>query len=258
MRTMRTALQRRLWLVVVSSAGRSSRSYFDRCRAWHINGETRALSQKLERLLLIAGLLMLGIYAMARIHGDVLSRAEVQRFMTSQTRSQEGAPRLGMGTEAPDFSLWSEQRIKAFQESLAASFSPAVAVLRIPKIHLEVPVLQGVDDVTLNRAVGLIPGTALPGEDGNLGIAGHRDGFFRGLKDLRVGDPIELVTESKINTYIIDRIVIVDPSDVSVLARRPRTSVTLVTCYPFYFVGSAPQRYIVQASLIIPSSSNVH
>jgi sortase A len=208
-------------------------------------------------LLLIAGLLMLGAYAIARIHAEVLSRAEVQRFMTLQARSQEGAPRLGMGTGSPDFSLWSEKRIKQYQESLAAAFSPAVAVLRIPKIHLEVPVLQGTDDLTLNRAVGLIGGTALPGEDGNTGIAGHRDGFFRGLKDLCVGDPIELVTQTKTNTYIIDRIVIVDPSDVSVLAPRQRTSVTLVTCYPFYFVGSAPQRYIVQASLVTPGSSNV-
>ena len=201
---------------------------------------------------------MLGAYASARIYGGVLSRAEVQRFMTLQARSPEGAARLGMRTQSPDFSLWAEKRIKQYQESLAASFSPAVAVLRIPKIHLEVPVLQGTDDLTLNRAVGLIAGTALPGEDGNLGIAGHRDGFFRGLKDLRIGDPIELVTQTKTNTYIIDRIVIVDPSDVSVLARRPRTSVTLVTCHPFYFVGSAPQRYIVQASLLtaVPAMSN--
>jgi sortase A len=244
-------------LVVVLPIWRAFRSYLDRRHAWHINGETHALSQKLERLLLIAGLLMLGMYAIARLHGEILSRAEVQRFMTLQARSQEGTPPLGIRTASPDFSLWSEKRIKQYQESLAAAFSPAVAVLRIPKIHLEVPVLQGIDDLTLNRAVGLIPGTASPGEDGNLGIAGHRDGFFRGLKDLRIGDPIEIVTQIKINTYIIDRIVIVDPSDVSVLARRPRTSVTLVTCYPFYFVGSAPQRYIVQASLVTPSSSKV-
>jgi sortase A len=236
---------------------RPFRSYFDPCRGCYINGQTLALSRKLERLLLVVGLLMLAFYAIARIHGEVLSRAEVQRFMALQDRSQDDAPRLGMRTKSPDFSLWSEKRIKQYQESLAAAFSPAVAVLRIPKIQLEVPVLPGTDDLTLNRAVGLIAGTALPGEDGNLGIAGHRDGFFRGLKDLRIGDPIELVTQTKTNTYIIDRIVIVDPSDVSVLARRPRTSVTLVTCYPFYFVGSAPQRYIVQASLVTPSSSNV-
>ena len=243
--------------MIVLSLWRPFRSGFDPCRACHINGQTLALSQKLERLLLIAGVLLLGIYAIARIHGEVLSRAEVQRFMTLQARAQEGAPRLVMRTESPDFSLWSRERIKQYQESLAAAFPPAVAVLRIPKIHLVVPVLQGTDDLTLNRGVGLIPGTALAEEGGNLGIAGHRDGFFRAVKDLRVGDSIELVAESKINTYIIDRIVIVDPSDVSVLARRPRTSVTLVTCYPFYFVGDALQRYVVQASLITPSASNV-
>ena len=90
---------------------------------------------------------------------------------------------------------------------------------------------------------------ARPGEIGNVGIAGHRDGFFRGLKDVAIGDTLELVTEKRINTYVIDRIVIVEPSDVSVLGARPNPSVTLVTCYPFYYVGSAPHRYIVQASL---------
>src|SRR5215469_851377 len=86
-------------------------------------------------------------------------------------------------------------------------------------------------------------------EEGNIGISGHRDGFFRGLKDIREGDGIELVTATGTDTYTIDHIVIVKPTDVSVLAPRPRPSITLVTCYPFYFVGSAPQRYIVQASM---------
>ena len=105
------------------------------------------------------------------------------------------------------------------------------------------------DDLSLNRAVGHIAGTALPGDSGNVGIAGHRDGFFRGLKDIVTGDTIEITTQAKTDTYVIDQITIVNPSDVSVLAPRSQPSVTLVTCYPFYFVGSAPQRYIVQASL---------
>ncbi len=244
-------------VVVVLPGGKSSRYCLNRSGGCHVDSQTHAVSQTLERLLLIVGLLMLGFYAIARIQGEVLSRAEVQRFVALQATGQEGAAPDGTRTKSPDFSLWSEKRIKEYRETLTAGFSPAVAVLRIPKIHLEVPVLHGTDDLTLNRAVGLIPGTALPGEDGNVGIAGHRDGFFRGLKDLRVGDSIELVTQTKTNTYIIDRLVIVDPSDVKVLARRPRTSVTLVTCYPFYFVGSAPQRYIVQASLVTPSSNHV-
>lgn len=208
---------------------------------------------KLERLLLVLGLLMLGIYTGVRIHGIVLSRAEVERF--EGQKSVAGGKQAGSGlvAETPDFSLWAEKRIKDYQESLAAHFSPATAILRIPKIHLEVPVLEGTDEVSLNRAVGLIPGTTRPGDNGNIGIAGHRDGFFRGLKDLTLGDTVEIETEEATSAYVIDRIIVVAPSDVSVLAPRPRPSVTLVTCYPFYFVGSAPQRYIVQASAAEPA-----
>jgi sortase A len=203
---------------------------------------------KLERLLLVFGLLMLGICVGSRVHGFILSRAEVLRFK-SQLLAQEvngGADATG---KSPDFSLWSAKRIQGYQESLAAHFAPSLALLSIPKIHLEVPVLEGTDDISLNRAVGHIEGTPRPGESGNIGIAGHRDGFFRGLKDVVAGDTIEIMTQKETSTYVIDQIVIVNPSDVSVLASRSRSSVTLVTCYPFYFVGSAPQRYIVQASL---------
>jgi sortase A len=165
----------------------------------------------------------------------------------SIVQKQPAGPKFS--AKEPDFSLWSETRIKDYKESLTAQIAPAIALLRIPKIQLEVPVLEGTDDLSLNRAVGLIAGTARPGEDGNIGIAGHRDGFFRGLKDIQEGDRIELVTATETDTYTIDRIVVVTPDDVTVIAPRPRPSITLVTCYPFYFVGSAPQRYIVQASM---------
>jgi sortase A len=206
---------------------------------------------RLERLLLAFGALTLGIYTIARIDGFIHSRAEVERFKSQRVFAQE-ANRKAEGTgKRPDFSLWSAIRIQGYQASLAAHFAPAEALLRIPKIHLEVPVLEGTDDVSLNRAVGHIAGTATPGSDGNgnIGIAGHRDGFFRALKDVAMGDTIEIEAPNETRTYVIDRITIVDPSDVSVLSQRTRPSVTLVTCYPFYFVGSAPQRYIVQASL---------
>ena len=211
---------------------------------------------KLERLLLVFGLLLLGIYAGARIHGFILSQAEVQRFKSQQLLAQE----LNGGTEeagkSPDFSLWSAKRIQGYQESLASHFAPAMALLRISKIHLEVPILEGTDDLSLNRGVGHIAGTSRPGDSGNIGIAGHRDGFFRGLKDVVTGDTIEIMTQRGTSTYVIDQITIVNPSDVSVLAPRARSSVTLVTCYPFYFVGSAPQRYIVQASLAGSDADN--
>jgi len=202
----------------------------------------------LERLLITFGALLLFIYALARIQGFVLSRMEIERSKSQQLLAQE----LKGGTlanKSPDFSFWSSKRIRAYQESLASHFQPAVALLRIPRIHLEVPVLEGTDDLTLNRAVGHIAGTTAPGESGNIGIAGHRDGFFRGLKDVVAGDKIEILTQKETTTYVIDQITIVNPTNVSVLAPRSRASVTLVTCYPFYFIGSAPQRYIVQASL---------
>ena len=110
--------------------------------------------------------------------------------------------------------------------------------------------LEGTDDVTLNRGVGRIAGTSRVGESGNLGIAGHRDGFFRGLKDIAVGDKIELATANGTDTYVVDKIQIVNPNDVTVLRPTLESSLTLVTCYPFYFIGGAPQRYIVHASML--------
>src|SRR5215467_7547837 len=217
---------------------------------------------KLGRFMLISGLLILGIYLGARVYATFSSRSEARRLenrppASRQPVAQEHAAGPSFVFKEPDFSLWSPQRIKHYQLSLAAQLGPPVALLRIPKIRLEVPVLEGTDDLTMDRAVGLIAGTARPGENGNIGISGHRDGFFRGLKDIHEGDGIELVTATGTHTYTIDHIVLVKPTDVSVLAPRPRPSITLVTCYPFYFVGSAPQRYIVQASMNAPNPENI-
>jgi sortase A len=122
-------------------------------------------------------------------------------------------------------------------------------VLRIPRIGLEVPVLAGTDEWTLDRGVGWIEGTTRPGEPGNVGIAGHRDGFFRGLKDVKSGDVIELATLTSRQNFRIEVIRIVSPADVQVLYPSPEPVLTLVTCFPFYFVGSAPERYVVRAVL---------
>jgi sortase A len=208
------------------------------------------LSRSIERLLLIVGVLLIAIYAAAYIHRTILSRAELRRFQQFQKSQAVGAV-AGFRTAAEThsgFSVWSEKRIAAYEQSLAEHIDPPLAVLRISKVDLEVPVLEGTDDLILNRGVGHIPGTVQPGEDGNIGIAGHRDGFFRVLKDVGPGDTVELATQNRIDKYIVDRIVLVHPDDVSVLQPRSVSSLTLVTCYPFYYVGSAPERYIVQAS----------
>ena len=102
----------------------------------------------------------------------------------------------------------------------------------------------------LNRGAGWIEGTAGLGSSGNVGVAGHRDGFFRGLKDIKQGDAIEIATIDGSLTYQVSEIMIVDPKDVYVLEPTPDPAITLVTCYPFYFVGHAPKRYIVKGELV--------
>jgi sortase A len=204
----------------------------------------------LEWGLLIVGLILIGSYVVVRVHSQISSHLALQKFeaarMEARSRAQESAKEF-TGTEV-DFRLWSDKRIQEYMESLAAKDGSPSAVLSIPKLHLEVPVYDGTDDLTLNRGVGRIIGTARLGSAGNTGIAGHRDGFFRGLKDIAPGDRIDLVLPSQTSYYVVENIQITSPDDVSVLRPMPKTSLTLVTCYPFYFVGSAPQRYIVSAS----------
>jgi sortase A len=214
-------------------------------------------------LFLVSGLVLVGIYVAARIESFVESRAALKKFAALDARSDargggfEEAETSGdesslsdkVDSPEVDFSLWDERRVKAYKQSLGKQSGVPLAVLRIPKIQLEAPLFEGTDDLTLNHAVGRIAGTARPGEPGNIGIAGHRDGFFRGLKDVSVGDLIELKTLQGTVAYVIDEIQIVTPKHVEVLQPASVPSLTLVTCYPFYFFGSAPQRYIVKASL---------
>jgi sortase A len=213
-----------------------------------------------EHGLLLSGLLLLVMFALAHIHRFIMLRAEMAKFEARQLESvresdarEESLDDANRNTDlhpAPDTEnpLWSIQRTKSYKANLGKP-AESLAVLRIPALRLEVPVLEGTDAVTLNRGVGRIAGTSLPGQGGNIGIAGHRDGFFRPLKDIRRGDLIELVTTTRTDLYAVDRVRITSTADVSVLRPRRNPSLTLVTCYPFYFVGPAPSRYIVEASL---------
>jgi sortase A len=148
----------------------------------------------------------------------------------------------------PNQALWTEKRIADYEESLKVAADPPVALLTIAHLDIQVPVYNGSDDFNMNRGVGRIIGTAPIDTAGNLGIAGHRDGFFRGLKDIEVGDHIDLQTAGGEFVYAVSSIQIVDPDDVSVLDPTAENTITLVTCYPFYYVGHAPKRYIVKAT----------
>jgi sortase A len=194
-----------------------------------------------DLLLFVTGIFLLAFFATSRIS----SRWHSHRALTVFAENRKEAIQSAGGVS---FSLWSPTRIKEYQQSLSAATDSPIAVLQIAKIHLTVPVFPGTSDLVLNRGTGWIEGTAQPGEDGNIGIAGHRDGFFRGLKDLVVGDVIQLQTLTQTDSYVVKRIEIVSPADVNVLGSSPTPQITLVTCYPFYYVGSAPERYIVEAT----------
>lgn len=222
-----------------------------------------------QHIVLGLGIGLLLLWGAAHLHRALSRHSDLQRFEEARRAYAEQTPTAPplttitpeptrtLPTELPvDSSLWSADRISGYENSLEHDFGLPLAVLRIPKINLEVPVLSGIDELTLNRAVGHIAGTALPGEPGNVAIAGHRDGFFRGLKDLVIGDRLELETLTGSEAYVISDLLIVDPHDVYVLAPTETPTVTLVTCYPFYYLGKAPRRFVVQARLETPAQTD--
>jgi sortase A len=138
----------------------------------------------------------------------------------------------------------------------AAPSAPAagstIAKLEAPSVQMTTTVLEGSDDATLSRGAGHIEDTPFPGQPGNIGIAGHRDTVFRPLRRIKVGDPLEITTADRTYRYRISKTLIVGPDDVYVLDPTEHPTVTLVTCYPFDFIGHAPKRFIVQAELTDP------
>jgi sortase A len=201
------------------------------------------------------GLALLGWFLVARGQGLLASRSAVENFRRAQeglvevTRLDRHHSELAE-TSPVDTSLWSEGRIDAYRRSLVSEPRTPLAILRVPRVGIEVPVFNGSDDWVLDRGAGRIEGTASPGEPGNIGIASHRDGFFRPLKDIAVSDTVILETPHGLTWYQVVDLRIVDPSDVWVLDPTEENVITLVTCYPFYFAGSAPQRFVVRARSI--------
>lgn len=225
------------------------------------NGKAREIDEMLPRstpsrmlryALFLGGACMLLVVLAAYIDRFVSLRAQQARFTAKQEQT-----RAAQGTERPvaisvAVGNLASSRSAAPSKTISRSSEPSLpplGLLKIPKVHLQVPILEGTDELTLNRGVGWIPGTSLPGKEGNSGIAGHRDSFFRQLKKIEVGDEIEVLTVEAKYVYSVAGMRIVSPSEVDVLRPREKSSITLVTCYPFSFIGSAPSRYIVEASL---------
>jgi sortase A len=207
----------------------------------------------LEALLLAAGTTLLVVYAAAQVDAargreDALEAfAEARSERTADPAQPTEIAAAGVAYPAdPDQSLWGKARIAAYRAGLVGRRDTAVGVLTISSVELVAPIFEGTSDVTLNRGIGRIEGTADVGATGNLGLAAHRDGFFRVLKDVKVGDTVSVESLHGTIRYRITELLVVEPTDVHVLTPTDGATLTLVTCYPFYFIGEAPQRYIVK------------
>jgi sortase A len=213
------------------------------------NGRLKRGLGWLEAALFLTGAALMVVFFQVRASSEMQRSEGVQNFLASQVQLQSASSGETLLTEvrSPDQESWSKQRVFEYAESLKVNSDMPEAVLAIRKLGIQVPVYNGADEFNLNRGVARIKGTGAINGQGNLGIAGHRDGFFRPLKDIKVGDNIELQTTQGIVNYSVSSIDIVDPSDISVLAPTESSTITLVTCYPFYYVGHAPKRFIVKA-----------
>ena len=214
-------------------------------------GKTR---RRVERLVLVVGLAAVGVWIGSLVRTSVSQDWETWAF----ERSLHGQP----ATLHQYLDSWMDRltgtKPPAVKEQppAAASKPPSMATgdligrLTIPRLKLEAMVREGAGATTLDLALGHIPGTSLPGQPGNVGVAGHRDSLFRGLGQIHQSDRIEFQTLSGNYAYEVESTSIVKPQKVNVLDPGLYPEITLVTCYPFHYVGSAPERFIVKARLV--------
>lgn len=198
----------------------------------------------------------------------IVEKAPLRRILKWSQRALLACAVLLLGYCA--FALvdaWTFQRRESLdldrllRDRRAASAGAAVAAtngligrMEIPRLGLSAIVVEGIDRTTLRRGIGHIPGTALPGAAGNVGLSAHRDTFFRPLKDLRIKDEIRFSTLNGNFRYEVESLRVVEPSDVGVLAPSGENVLTLVTCYPFFYIGAAPKRFVVRARQAPPQT----
>ena len=200
-----------------------------------------------QAILLAGGLAILGclgiIVARAYFYQQYEGRRfdrMLQRARLAPARSRPPSPRMALAVHPSRH----HPNVRPFTDE-----SP-IARLQIPSVGLDTLVLEGDSERILRLGAGHIPGTARPGEAGNIGIAGHRDTFFRALRKIEKNDLITLKTAYGTYDYWVEAVEVVDPAQVAVLEPTGSDTLTLVTCYPFYFIGPAPERFIVRARLM--------
>jgi len=199
---------------------------------------------------LMVGVLALGYVAYVLLDTELFQTYENWRFQRAlkearESKSSQPAARPPLPPVVVDPESVRRERLRA-----AGPEGSPLGRIEISTLGLGAIILEGVEPRTLRRAVGHIPGTALPGQPGNVALAGHRDTFFRSLRDIRKDTEITLTTLHGSYRYRVDSIALVEPQAVEVLADSPGATLTLVTCYPFDFIGPAPKRFIVRAHKI--------
>ena len=186
------------------------------------------------RVLISAGLFSLGYVGLVFVQAKLYD-SDAQQFVSRPLPDSQGGLSPQPEVQPPESSLIEGQ---------------ILGHLEISSLGVSAAVLQGTTSRTLRHGVGHIHGTAFPGAPGNSALAGHRDTFFRALKDVHEGDEIELKTPTASTRYLVDWARVVSPEDNSALDPTRESALTLVTCYPFYFIGAAPERFVVRAHRI--------
>jgi len=192
-----------------------------------------------------AGILTLGYVGYALADANLYQAYETWRFERALKSVKPAIGGVGQIHPSPLPALAEADRARVER---AAPEGSSLGQIKISSIGLTAMIEEGDNGRTLRQAVGHLPGTALPGQQGNVVLAGHRDTFFRPLRNIRKGDEITLTTLNGPYRYRVDSTQVVSPKDIEVLGRSACPILTLVTCYPFYFVGPAPKRFIVRAS----------
>ena len=185
---------------------------------------TRRGLRRAEYVLLAAGLAILG-YCGAELFNSHIQQARGERELERLRRDPSAVS--GAPAKIADGTL--------------------VGQVEIPKLHLSAVVFQGTSDGILARGVGHLDDSAFPGQSGNVVLAAHRDTFFRSLRNIRRGDLVQVTTPYGVRIYAVDSTQVVKPTETSVVASTATPTLTLITCYPFYYVGHAPKRFIVRA-----------
>jgi sortase A len=204
------------------------------CRAVQPRGKRATMFRAASYVFLIVGLLALGYSVYAVVDARAYQTYEQAKFES----------KLETGKRQPPPPLIVEGSI--------------IGEIQVSRLHLKAIVVQGDSNTILRRAVGHVPETALPGEPGNVALAGHRDTFFRALRNIRRGDAITLKTSDRDFEYVVDSMAVVASSEVGVLSASSAYTLTLITCFPFDYIGFAPNRFVVRAHEVLLPSAEPH